>query len=592
MSLEAKIILEDNETIIQLNPGESLLKNLTNNNFKLESPCGGKGSCGKCKIRILQGQVIPSSQDKIYFSEDELIKGYRLACTCYPEECVIIEVEKNFSCNYEIITTNKIQKISKDNLRVNIYEVKINEEILEEINNITSYINKTLQLQLNYSLDSLEKLAFLLKDDITIIDKIYIKTMEAKVIDVSTKPIDSYGIAIDIGTTTLAISLIDMKTGNIINNYSSINPQQKYGYDVITRIQYASEDEKNLKEMSKLISSALEESINKLLSMSNIDKLLLDCITIAGNTTMIQLLLGLDSFSISLAPFTMITNQIIDLSYAEVFKTHNLKAKIFLLPSVSAYVGGDITSGIYTTDMGHKDFISILLDIGTNGEMVIGNKDKLMSASTAAGPAFEGAKIKYGVGGVKGAIEAIKIEGNKVLVKTIANEPPLGICGTGVVDIVSELLDNKIIDETGYLNEEYLNEDKEYFITNKEDKTNIGFTQKDIREVQLAKAAILAGIEVLIQSYQCSYEDIDKIYLSGGFGTKLHFEQAINIGLLPKELKEKIVPIGNSSLDGAIKFLLNKDASNELENIIRKTDYIELSLNQDFNNKFIDNMYF
>ncbi|GAA0177813.1 ASKHA domain-containing protein [Clostridium sediminicola] len=590
MQIKAKVIYGNTEKSIEVDSNMNLLSNLLKNDIKMESPCGGKGICGKCKIKILSGSSLPSQQDNKFFTEEELKLGYRLACTCFPSEDITIQLDKNYSESYEILTTEKIQEINDNDFRIMIHEVPIKDDLLEKTNNITSYIDNYLGSKFQYSLSSLNKISNLLKKDINTISSLFVKTSRKKVIDISDKTIYSYGVSIDIGTTTLALSLINMTNGKIINNYSIINPQQKFGYDVISRIQYASEHEQNLNFISDTIITTLDDSIRKLLTLSKVDRDYLDCVAIAGNTTMIQLLLSLDSFSISVSPFTMVTDCTMALTYREVFNNKYIDAEVFLLPAVAAYVGGDITSGIYTTEMYKDDKISILLDIGTNGEMVIGNKDSLMCAATAAGPAFEGAKIKHGIGGVKGAISAVSLS-NKTI-ETIGDKAPIGICGTGVVDIVSEFIDNEIIDETGYLEPEYLDENEEFFIAKDSKGNNISFTQNDVREIQLAKSAILSGIEVLVESYGIDYSQVDKIYLAGGFGTKLHMNQAINIGLIPKELKEKIIPIGNSSLDGAIKFLLNKNAFTHLNNIIQKTNYIELSLNPDFNNKFVENMIF
>lgn len=590
MLIKANIIYENTEKIIEIDHSISLLNNLSKNDITIESPCGGNGTCGKCKVKINSGFVQTSPQDKKNFTKEELEEGYRLACTCFPTENITIELDKNYSQSYEILTTDKIQKVNNNNYRITIHELPINAELLINSNNITAYINNYLDTKFEYTLTSLNKIALLLKKDIETMSSIFIKTNGNQVLDVSDNKHHSYGVAIDIGTTTLALSLINMTNGSIINSYSVINPQQKFGYDVISRIQYASEYDENLKFVSDTIVTVLDDSIGKLLNSSNVNRDFLDCVTIAGNTTMIQLLLALDSASISVAPFTMVTNDTLNLTYKEVFNNKYINAQVYLLPAVASYVGGDITSGIYTTEMYNDDKISILLDIGTNGEMVIGNKDCLICAATAAGPAFEGANIKHGIGGVKGAISSVNLSDKKI--ETIGNGSPVGICGTGVVDIVSEFINNKIIDETGYLEPEYLDENDEFFIAKNLKGKNIGFTQKDVREIQLAKSAILSGIEVLVESYGIDYSQVDKIYLAGGFGTKLHLTQAINIGLIPKELKEKIIPSGNSSLDGAIKFLLNKNAFIHLNDIIQKTKYIELSLNPDFNNRFIENMTF
>ena len=274
----------------------------------------------------------------------------------------------------------------------------------------------------------------------------------------------------------------------------------------------------------------------------------------------------------------------------------------FLLPGFSVYVGADIVSGVYGLDFQRSEGVNALIDLGTNGEMAIGNKDRLLVTSTAAGPAFEGGNITCGVGSIPGAISNITIEINKkpdVILKTIANEKPLGICGTGVIETASELVRNELVDETGMLDEEYF--DNGFFLAEKANGEPIVFTQKDVRELQLAKSAIRAGLEVLLKRFGISCEGLDRLYIAGGFGYYLDIEKASQIGLIPKDLLPKAVAVGNSSLSGAVKFLKEwwrtlpdptEAPLGELTRLAKQGEEIALSSDPDFNDFYMEYMMF
>ncbi len=299
-----------------------------------------------------------------------------------------------------------------------------------------------------------------------------------------------------------------------------------------------------------------------------------------------HILLGVDPYNISVAPFTP---EFIDQKHV---KGHQINlgisndADIYIANSIAGYVGGDIVSGVVSVDMMKSDKINLLIDIGTNGEIVLGSKDRMTSCSVAAGPAFEGAHIKHGVGGIDGAINKAIIQDGNITYETINNLDPIGICGSGLLDIVSALKDLGIMDETGALDESKLSdEDGElvYPIAN-----GISITQKDIREIQLAKSAIAAGIDTLISYMEIGYDDIDTVYIAGGFGSYMDVKSAVNIGLIPSELQNKCVTIGNSAGTGAIKMLLSQTELDSSKDITDHVEYIELSMDMTFNNLFIE----
>ncbi|MBQ4061341.1 MAG: DUF4445 domain-containing protein [Christensenellaceae bacterium] len=386
-------------------------------------------------------------------------------------------------------------------------------------------------------------------------------------------------IAIDIGTTTVALCLTD-KDGNIAASAAGVNAQRIYGADVISRITASIEGKGE--ELEKLIKDLLLEKIGEL--AANVDKERIKRVVISGNTTMGHLFMGLECNSLGVFPFTPVDISLMKLSFKEAFNSDLLSCEVVLLPGISTYVGADIVSGMLYCDMDSSEDINLFVDLGTNGEMAIGKKGSFLVSSTAAGPAFEGGNISCGTGSIPGAICSVDIEDGKVSYKTIGDAPAAGICGTGAVESVAALIKGGLMDETGMLDEDIF--DDGFVIAD-----DISFTQKDVREMQLAKSAVRAGLETLIIRYNTDYDHIKNLYVAGGFGHKLDVNKAAMIGMFPNELIDKIVTVGNSSLLGAIEFAKTGD-DKRLEKIVLDSREIGLSEDKDFSDLYIENMYF
>ncbi len=388
-------------------------------------------------------------------------------------------------------------------------------------------------------------------------------------------------IAIDIGTTTIAMQLIDAKTNTCIDTFSAVNRQRTYGADVISRIKSANEG--NAHELKKLIADDLTKGINALISNKKID---VEKIVIVANTTMIHLLMGFSCKTLGEMPFKSDHTDTIFTNTKTLFSDVNIECEVVILPSICAFVGADITAGMIACKMYETQKVSVLIDLGTNGEVAIGNSEKILVSSTAAGPAFEAGNITHGTASISGAISGIRLKNKEVdELTTINNANPVGICGTGAIEILSELLKAEIVDETGLLDDDYF--DDGFQITDE-----IVFTQKDIREIQLAKSAIRAGIETLIKSYGVSYDDIENVYLAGGLGHALSIQSATTIGIFPDELKSKIKTIGNSALAGAVNCVCDEKMLEKANIIKEKAIEVDLSTNPDFNAGFMNYISF
>lgn len=389
-----------------------------------------------------------------------------------------------------------------------------------------------------------------------------------------------YGIAADIGTTTIVLYFVDMATGSLLGTSAARNPQSSYGADVLSRINYCVENNEGTANMQRLLVNVMNESIERFTGDLSVSSDSIMRMIVTGNTTMLHLIAGINPATIGVSPFSPVFTEIKILSAYELNLKINTQAEIILLLSVSAYVGADILSGLASID--DRKFDSYLyIDIGTNGEIALVTKDTVWACATAAGPAFEGAGINCGMSAVEGAIESFSEEG----FKTIGDVRPRGICGSGLIDIVAFMLDTGKISSDGLLKEPYV-------ICKDEYDSEIKIIQSDIREVQLAKAAIAAGMDILIKRADLSVNNLDGIFLAGGFGNYINISNAVRIGLLPAHLHKKYIQIGNAAGTGAILALKSGNFINRMIDIKSRIRLVELSSDEEFMAEFVANMDF
>ena len=541
---------------IRIDHKQSLLDGIRSAGYFLPADCGGQGRCGKCKVRILAvasdgereislggeagipaGRMVlaVTAKDADCLSKEDLSGGWRLACLVRGAGSFLLDIpdyneDEVFAVGY---SGEPDTPVSRDSAK----EDEAGRKPVEKE-------AKTDSLQ---GIDSKENLA----------------------------------LAVDIGTTTLAACLIRPDTGEILGTATGINHQRVYGADVLSRIDAANRGEGE--KLKDLVIGDLNSLCQKLGLTEDVcnrtpyfNKSIFDLtmpVIISGNSTMEHLLQGLSCKTLGLYPFDPV-----DIS---LHAWHNMT----ILPGLSTYVGADIVSGIVACGIDRRQELSILVDLGTNGEMVIGNKDRILAASTAAGPAFEGGNISCGMAGIPGAIDRVVIDKGQVRVSTIAGKKAVGLCGTGVIETVYELKKEGYMDETGLLADPWF--DQGFPLAD-----HVIFSAKDIREVQLAKAAIRAGIEVLLKAYGVSADQIDRLYLAGGFGLKLDGEKAVGIGMLPEELKDRILAVGNTSLKGAVLFATDPKISRRFDHVIKISKEITLSEHDQFNDLYLEHMFF
>lgn len=538
-----KIVLKGNYNMTLAGiSGESLMDILNNyQGTDFVFPCGGNGVCGKCVVKVLQGNFDITAEDRKFFTENQLSEGYRLACRAIVRgDCVV---------DYK--------------------------GVLE-----TSYDVQSGFVDIGFHNDN-------------------------------TYSDNMYGIAVDIGTTTIAVSLVDIGAHKIAGTCTRLNHQRKFGADVIARIQ-ASNDGKNT-ALRRSVQMDLIVCIVNVLKESDICPDKIKEIVIAGNTTMGHLLLGYSCSTLGVYPFAPVdisakilsfgevfgdcyddklNGEYLDIAYLEFISKYDEinQVPVYIIPGISTYVGADITSGIMHCKMIEKKDVSLLIDLGTNGEMAIGNCDKLLVTSTAAGPAFEGGNISYGTGSVDGAVCDVIISDDIVKLKTINDAPLSGICGTGVIAVTAELIEHGLVDETGRLDDDYFEDG--FLLGKTDDGDSVLFSQKDVREIQLAKSAVRAGVETLILRYGIAKEDISHVYIAGGFGYHIDLQKAVKIGLLPDEFLDRVSAVGNSALGGAVHTLTDEGNKDLLVKICDMAEEVSLSDDRDFQEFYMEYMMF
>jgi uncharacterized 2Fe-2S/4Fe-4S cluster protein (DUF4445 family) len=377
-----------------------------------------------------------------------------------------------------------------------------------------------------------------------------------------------YGIAVDIGTTTVVVFLDNLANGKTVGVESFVNPQAAYGHDVISRIHHTMEHAGGLAGLRDIIVNSINEAIDELCRRTGISKRNIFKTTVAGNPTMLHFFLGKNPSSIASAPYKPVFTEAQETSGKDCGLNTNPAGVVLVLPSISGFVGADVVAGMASTSFFDSSAFSLYIDIGTNGEMAIGNREKMFCCSTAAGPAFEGATLHCGVGGVEGAICSFA----RGKYETIGKCAPIGICGSGIIDIIAILLEKEIIDHNGYMEKEYQVEQKERTATGED----IVLTPRDVREVQLAKAAIRAGITILAKSAGVSIDSVDKVYLAGAFGNFMNIANSAAIGLIPKQLADRVVCVGNAAGYGARLALCSVEFEESLTRIASKAQYVEL----------------
>ncbi|HWE32686.1 MAG TPA: ASKHA domain-containing protein [Solirubrobacteraceae bacterium] len=590
------------DTEVRVPSGTPVFDAASWNGIAIDSTCGGHGTCRKCKVRIVGGEVPIGELDPRAFTPDELRAGWRLACRAHARGDLVVEVPPLQTrpkaalagVGRHVILRPSVQKRN----------LVLDEPTLEDQrSDLQRVLDELDDLEPHASLPVLQKLGGVLRSsnfDVTAV------ICDEELIDV--EPGDTtarrFAIAFDLGTTTVVATLLDLESGVPVAVRSMLNRQQPYGADVITRISATMMDSDALAELRARAAETVSELTTEVCVEADVDPSEVYEITVCGNVTMMQLALGVDPEPLSMAPFVVSTHAWPDVRAADFGVDVHARAPAYVFPSLGAYVGGDIVAGMLATGLTRDRRLRLFIDVGTNSEIALGSVDRVLATAAPAGPAFEAAQIRCGMRAAEGAIEGVQIEGNELTLEVIGDAEPVGMCGSGLVDAVAELVHCGLLDHSGrFIPDEEAAErfpglalrltkvgEERVFVL--DERNNVFLSQRDVRELQFAKASISTGWGILLRDLGVEPDEIGQVLLAGSFGAYLKPLSAVRIGLVPSLALPRIVSAGNVAGEGAKIAALSLRERAEAESIVREVEYVELSGRADFNDLFVDNLAF
>ena len=577
------------------------------NGIAIDSTCGGHGTCKKCKVRIVSGEVPVGTVDPRAFTTDELREGWRLACRAGARSDLVIEVPPLQTrpkaalagVGRHVILRPSVQKrhlvLSEPTLEDQRPDLQ---RVLDGLDDLEPYTSLELLRTLG---GTLRKSYF----DVTAV----VCDQELIELEPGDTTARRFAIAFDLGTTTVVATLLDLDSGQPVAVRSMLNRQQPYGADVITRISATMMDELALGALRDRAHETLATLTDEVLTEAGVDALEVYEITVCGNVTMMQLALGIDPEPLSMAPFVVATHEFPPVRAHEFGVEIHPRAPAFVFPSLGAYVGGDIVAGMLATGLTRDRRLRLFIDVGTNSEIALGSVDRVLATAAPAGPAFEAAQIRCGMRAAEGAIEGMKIDGDSVTLEVIGDVEAVGMCGSGLVDAVAELVHCGLLDHSGrFIADDEaavrlpglarrltkIGEERVFVLHWRGDDpaAAVFLSQRDVRELQFAKASIATGWNILLAELGVEADEITQVLLAGSFGAYLTPLSAVRIGLVPKLALPRIVSAGNVAGEGAKIAALSLRERAEAESILREVEYVELSGRADFNDLFIDQLAF
>ncbi|MFA6134277.1 MAG: ASKHA domain-containing protein [Phycisphaerae bacterium] len=609
-SLQVCVTFQPQGRVVHVLGGTKVLEAAAEAGLTLETPCGGGGTCGKCRVQIVSGACPPGEADGRVFNEQELRDGWRLACQtsiCGPT-VIHVPSASLFADGHQIVTASQTESAR---------------QLLPAVRKVPVELPSPTLASAHPDLLSLEEKLGPIRGDLSLLRRLpallrknnfrgTAVLTDHRLIDFESGDTSArcYGLAVDIGTTTLAASLMDLCSGEEVALTAAMNAQVRFGDDVLSRINYASAG--GARELAEALVADINEMIGRLCAESGIPRTDIYEVSLAGNTTMEHLLCGLDVEPLGQVPFVPTCGRGLMLAAADLGILIHGRGGAYVFPVIGGFVGGDTVAGMLATRIAETDGPVLMVDIGTNGEIVLAHEGRILAASTAAGPAFEGARISRGMRATRGAIEKVVIEGGDLRWGVIGDVEPLGLCGSGLIDLAAELLRVGVIDYTGRLcgsdelpadlppamGQRVGRDDKggAIFVLGANGGTSrppLTLTQKDVRELQLAAGAIRAGISILLKQAGLATGDLQRVLIAGGFGSFIRRSNAQRIGLLPADVDHRRIQyIGNASLAGAKWALLSTAARQQGEDLARRAIHVELSQDCNFQMEFAEAMIF
>ncbi len=574
-------------------PDQSLLACARQLNVSLVSICGGMSSCHRCKVQIISGEVNEITADeKAIFSENELKKNYRLACLTYPCGNVKIHVPPESLSAPQRTQVEGLELDVKPEPLVQGLTVQLTPPSLGSPESDDQNLWAALASQHNVPSGVVDLMVQQsLPRQLRMSDwKVRVALRGNEIVALSQSATQWLGLAVDIGTTKIAVYLVDMETGKTVAARGLMNPQISYGEDVVSRIFAAGKSAENALRLQTVLVDALNETVEALCSeIHAVPSSVVDA-SIVGNTAIHHLFLRLPVMQLGMSPYVPAVRSAVDIKARDLGLRIAPGAYVHLLPNIAGYVGADHVAMLLATRIADARHPALAIDIGTNTEICMAYNGKLASVSCASGPAFEGAHIKFGMRAAPGAIEHVRLSGNRLVIQTIGEQPPVGICGSGLLDAVAQLRVNDVLDITGRMKSHPLvrrvNGNTEFVLVERDNQDAITVSQKDVREIQAAKAAIRVGIDALVEAAGLSEEDIAEVVIAGAFGTFIDVESAIAIGMLPALPLDRFKQVGNAAGTGARLALVSRSQRLQAEKIALRDGYIELAGVDKFNLKF------
>src|SRR5680860_465640 len=608
------VVFQPGDVVVEVMEGSTLKEAMTDAGLEFDFLCGGRGTCGKCRVRISKGLTMPVTREQEMLQAKELDGSIRLACLTTVHNDLTVELPNQKKLQHNILMASDERAFQIEPQLHKVF-IEVDKPTRETQSSDWRRLKKSLVKQ-GYMDSELGSTVSILRQMPDVLrganNRITAVMYENKVAGIeaqdSTKTM--HGMAFDIGTTTIVGYLLDLYSGKELSVVSTLNPQTTFGADVISRLTFASHEENGLMKLQDVVIEAINKLIVEAVQKASVTQNQIYGISIAGNTCMHHLFLGINPQSIAVSPYVPALSEPLILDASELKLSINQAGKVFMLPNIAGFVGADTVAVLLATELDRSEDIKLVIDIGTNGEIALGSREKMVACSAAAGPAFEGAQISSGMRGAVGAIDHVYYR-DKLEYSVIGGGEPLGICGSALLDAVAGLVELGILNKRGKILafEQLTNpaahrfkenliqfEGQGAFLLTEAGITGHGrpimITQSDIRELQMAKGAMAAGVRVLMETYGIQAQDIKEVLLAGAFGNYLNPHSACVIGLIPSELESKIRMIGNAAGTGAKLALLSLSEFRRAKDIAEVVKFVELGSYPRFNSIFGECTYF
>jgi uncharacterized 2Fe-2S/4Fe-4S cluster protein (DUF4445 family) len=593
--------------------GASILKTAHAAGLEITATCGGRGRCTSCRVKFLSGPVPPPTiADEVQLGDDLVREGYRLACQCQPTDAVTVQVappleERAFQILGAAGATGTAGLAIDAGVLKQVVKVALPRAEHHQTSDLEQLVAAVGRGPGDVGLSVLPGLAAALRGDG---GTVTVTTFGRRLLAVEAGDTAAmkFGLAIDVGTTSVVSALVELESGEQLGTVSSLNPQSVYGGDLMSRIAFAQFDPGNLRKLHTRIVGLLNRQIEELCRQTGVLAKWIYKVVVVGNSCMHHLLLGIDPSYLGLAPYAPVMRHPLVLPARQLMLRTAPEARVCLLPLVAGFVGADAVAVALATRIDAGAALRVAVDIGTNGEVLLGSRDRLWAASAPAGPALEGAQIRCGMRGALGAIERVTVD-DDLRVHTIGEAAALGVCGSGLIDLIAGLLDAGVIDRTGLIQVEArdhlpprlrervtLRGEERMVVVCRPGEAGapreIVLTQEDVRQVQLAKGAIASGVALLLHVAGVGAEDLDEIMLAGGFGNYVSIRSALRIGLIPPVAPERVRYVGNAAALGAQLCLLSEAERARAERVAATIEHVSLAAHPDFEQVFVDCMNF